>query len=117
MVFKTFSQTENTQYLDSLQKQEMKLKALSDTILDGTNQMARIHAVTKYIPLFVKTLKIPGSYNYPFDSLIFMKKLVPPDNKIRLYSWAVKFDDGTYRYYCALQMNRTDTFKLIPFRD
>lgn len=102
---------------DSLNKYEMKLKKLSDSILDGSTQMIRIRAVTRYIPLFVKTLKFKGSFDYPFDSLIFMKKLVPPDRKFRLYSWAVKFDDGTYRYYAAIHMNRSDSLKIIPLRD
>jgi hypothetical protein len=108
------SQTPN---LDSLHAYELRLKTLGDSMIDGKFQATRIQAVLKFIPLLVKTLKFPGSFDYPFDSLPYIKKLMPQDRAFRLYNWVLKYDDGSYRYYCALHMNRTDSFKLIPLRD
>ena len=104
-------------YADSLVRYEKILKNLGDSIVDGTNVFVRLDAVTDFIPLFVKALKFPGSYNYPFDSLVFMKKLVPSDNAFRLYCWTLKFDDRTFRYYGAIQMNNPEKLKLIPLYD
>ncbi|RYD81568.1 MAG: hypothetical protein EOP53_06035 [Sphingobacteriales bacterium] len=103
--------------LDSLRAYELKLKALGDSMIDGKFQAARINAVVKFIPLLVKTLRYKGSFDYPFDSLPYVKKLTPNDRAFRMYNWTLKYDDGSYRYYCAIHMNRTDSFKLIPLRD
>jgi hypothetical protein len=106
-----------TQFYDSLQKYEHLMKCLGDSILDGTNEFVRMDALTDFIPMFVKTLKIPGSYNYPFDSLHFLYKLVAPDNAFRLYSWTLKFDNRTFRYYGAIHFNNPEKLNLIPLYD
>jgi hypothetical protein len=102
---------------DSLKAAEMRLKDLSDSMIDGKWQYTRIMAVTRFIPAFVHTLKFIGSYDYPFDSLKFMQKLEPPDKSFKIYSWLLKYDDGTFRYYGAIQMHREDSLKLFPMRD
>jgi hypothetical protein len=113
-----FSQKdEYNPYMDSLVKYEKKLKALGDSIVDGKNQFVRLDAVTDFIPMFVKALKFPGSYEYPFSDLVFMKKIQAPDNTFRIYNWTLKFDDRTFRYYGAIHMNNPDKLKLIPLYD
>jgi hypothetical protein len=103
--------------LDSLKKYELELQTLGDSMIDGAKQGERIKALVKYVPLLVKTLKFEGSFDYPFDSLKFMKMLRPEDRTFRIYNWALKYDDGSFRYYGAIQVNRKDSFKLIPLRD
>lgn len=107
---------EDTTALTPLQQYEQQLLALGDSMLDGRTEEVRIAAVKEYIPLLVKSLQEEGSFEYPFDSLRFMKKLVPEDEAFALYNWTLKLDDGTYRYYGALQMN-TDSFVLFPLFD
>jgi hypothetical protein len=101
---------------DSLQHYEKRLKMLGDSMVDGSHEFVRMDAVTDFIPLFVKTLGFAGSYNYPFDSLFFMKILQAPDKSFRLYNWALKFDNHSYRYYGALQL-QGDDLQLIPVYD
>ena len=103
--------------MDSLRSYEMRLRALSDSILDGSRPRVRAEAHRKYIPLLKKALKIKGSFDYPFDSLNFMKKLVPEDKAFRLFNWLLKFEDGTFHYVAAIQMNTRDSLKLIPLYD
>lgn len=102
--------------LDSLIKYEQKLKLIGDSMIDGSDQFVRSAAVREFIPLLVKTLQLPGSFNYPFDSLKYIFKLLPPDKSFRLYNWTIGFDDGTFRYYGAIQMN-SDDFILFPLFD
>jgi len=101
---------------DSIYIIEPKLKALGDSIKDAWNEYARLDALTDFIPLFVKALKVRGSYYYSFNHLDFMYKLVAPDNSFRLFSWTLRFDDGTYRYYGAIQYNSIN-LKLLPLYD
>lgn len=101
---------------DSLQAYEKKLKAIGDSMVDAKFQYTRIKALTQYIPTLVQALKFRGSYDYPFADLTFMQKLEPEDHSFRLYSWLLKYDDGTFRYYGAIQFPG-EKLKLIPLRD
>jgi|GEM_PF-264368 len=101
---------------DSIINLESKLKTLGDSIIEGWNEFARLDALTDFIPLFVKALKVRGSYYYSFNKLDFMYKLVSPDNSFRIFNWTLRFDDGTYRYYGAIQFNSIN-LKLIPLYD
>lgn len=103
--------------LDSLYKYELKLIAIGDSMLDGSNQMVRVKSLLKFIPLLVKTLKIPGSFDYPFDSLRFMYTFTPPDRRFRLYNWNLQFGNGSFRYYGVIQMKNEDSLQLIPLYD
>jgi len=105
-------------YSDSLKKYELILKSFSDTILDSRQQINRIIATINFIPTFVQALKFPGSFDYPFDSLRFMHKLEPADKSFRMYNWVLKYNDGTCRYYSAIQWNTYgDSLKLTALRD
>jgi len=84
-------------YNDSLQKYEKRLKVLADSIVEGQNEWVRLDAVTDFIPLFKKSLKFPGSYSYPYDSLKFMYKVIAPDNTFKIYNWTLRFDDGSFQ--------------------
>jgi hypothetical protein len=103
---------------DSLVAKEKRLYVLGDSIVDSWNEFGRMDALTDFIPRFVQALKIPGSFTYPFDSFSFMYIIKSPDEKFRLYSWALRFDDGTYRYYGALHFKDEEgASQLLPLYD
>jgi len=112
-----FPQREQNPYYDSLVRYENIMKDLGDSIIDGSNEWVRMDALTDFIPLFKHALKFPGSYNYPFDSLRFMFKIIAPDNTFKIYSWVLKFDNRTFRYYGAIHFNDPVKLKLIPLFD
>jgi hypothetical protein len=96
---------------------ELKLKQISDSMLDGSSPKIRVDALKTFVPLLRAAIKVPGSFAYPFDSLKFLKRLTPEDNSFRLFNWMLKFDDGTFKYFAAIQYNHPDSLKLIPFFD
>jgi hypothetical protein len=112
-----YAQKGQNSYFDSISNYEKVMKALGDSIIDGSNEWVRMDALTDFIPIFKHTLKFPGSYNYPFDSLSFMHKITAPDNSFRIYSWVLKFDNRTFRYYGAIHFNDPEKLKLIPLFD
>ncbi len=103
--------------LDSLRKYERTLKQIGDSMVDGTSQARRVHSLKKYIPTLVNALKIPGSFNYPFDSLSYMFTFTPPDKRFRLYNWHIEFINGTFRFYGVIQMNNEDSLEIYPLYD
>lgn len=102
--------------LDSLKARELRLRDIGDSMTSGITQTRRIYCLKKFIPLLVKTLEIPGAYDYPFDSLKFMNILEPEDKSFRLVNWCLKYNDGTYRYYGAIWNKSDGPLKLTPLR-
>jgi hypothetical protein len=52
---------------------------------------------------FEEALKIPGSFNYPFDSLKYIGKILSSDKRLRIYTWNIPYHDGTHQYTGYLQ--------------
>lgn len=76
---------------------------------------------TQYCEHFVKqllrTLKIKGAYNYPFDSLQKLVSIISPEDKsFRIFNWPIAYTDVRLRYYAAIQMNEAE-LKLFPLFD
>jgi hypothetical protein len=66
---------------------------------------------------FEEALKIPGSFNYAFDSLKYIGKILSSDKRLRIYTWNIPYHDGTHQYVGYLQYipektNEPEIFKL-----
>ena len=88
----------------TLAQLERDLQHLGDSLLDASSDQVRIKALRSYIPLLTQALKVKGSFYYPFDSLRFMFKLQPEDDRFRMLNWNLQFSDGTFRYFGVIQM-------------
>ncbi len=94
------------------------LKVLSDSVIDAGNDMTRQSYCFQFIKTLVRALKVDHSFYYPFDSLTSrISILQPTDNSFRIFTWALRFDDSTFRYYGTIQMNDPKGLKLYPLFD
>ncbi|MCZ4223015.1 hypothetical protein [Pedobacter rhodius] len=71
----------------------------------------------KFVKTLVDALKEPNSFNYAFDSLKTISVIKSPDQVFRIISWYLQLENGTYRYYGAIQMNNKGALKLLPLID
>ena len=99
-----------------LKNYEDSLKTLGSTFINNENDLERKNANYQFIRTLVAALKIPGSYNYNFDSVKTVSLLYAPDNQFRLFTWHVMNEDGSYRYFGSIQKN-SGTLKLYPLTD
>lgn len=91
---------------------------ISAQVQDAQNNQSRFEANAHFIKTLVESLKTPGSFNYPFDSLKTISTLSAPDKSFRIFSWYLPVDDGTYRYFGAIQVASKDgKLKLFPLID
>ncbi len=75
----------------------------------------RFRADTNFIRSLVKALKLPNSFEYPFDSLQTISRLYAPDSSFRIFTWQYKKDNLLYLQEGAIQMNQPDgSLKLFP---
>ena len=112
------SQTETeTFWQDSLRVYERQLKNLGDSLLDSRSVFVRQKSAKDIISTLRRTLRIPGSYDYPFDSVRYMSKLRPEDDKFRLFCWVLRISRGNYRYFGVIHVNDPKRFVYHPLFD
>jgi len=93
------------------------LRVLGDTMIDSGDEMVREASCYQFIKVLVRALKINQSFQFPFDSLQRISILQPSDQTFRIFTWALRFEDSTYRYYGTIQMNDPKGLKLFPLFD
>lgn len=91
---------------------------LGFTMYNEPNEALRLSANYTFIKTLVQLLKSPNSFNRSLDSLNMIAIRSSPDQSFRLFSWHLKLDDGSYRYYGAIQLNTSDgSLNLKPLVD
>ena len=99
-------------------QQEDSLKKYSFDIVNAANAESRFRADSQFIRSLVRTLKLPYSFAYPFDSLQTISRLYAPDSSFCIFTWQFKKDDMMYLQEGAIQMNEPDgSLKLFPLFD
>lgn len=111
----SYSQTQTNTLDTALQD---SLIHLGFTMYNEPNEALRLSANYTFIKTLVQLLKSPNSFNRSLDSLNMIAIKLSPDRSFRLFSWHLKLDDGSYRYYGAIQLNTPDgSLNLKPLVD
>jgi hypothetical protein len=103
--------------LKQLRFYEDSLKKLGNKFINDENELERKNANYAFIKTLVIALKTPDSYHYPFDSVKNVSIVYAPDNRFRVLTWHILNDDGSYRFYGAIQMNSNGGLQLYPLED
>ena len=78
---------------------EDTLKVMAHTIMNGENQAVKTEANNAFISTLQEVLQFERSFNYPFDSLKTISIKTSSDSKVRIYTWLLKKDSGSYQYF------------------
>ncbi|MEX6690053.1 hypothetical protein QTN47_21270 [Danxiaibacter flavus] len=106
---------ENFQHL---KVEEDTLKTLSKKMIFDIDATNRFQADSAFTRAFVRALRVPNSFNFPFDSVITISKLYPQDSSFRIFSWQYQKDEDHFRQRGAIQMKTADgSLKLFPLID
>ena len=117
--FNTQAQQNNgiaaTTELSSLQD---SLLGLSKKIIEARENTTRFEQNATFIKTLVQALRLPGSFDFGFDSLDMVSVIKSPDNAVKLYTWFVPTDEGGFRYFGTIQLpSKQGEVKLIPLID
>ncbi len=108
----------NLTNVSRLKSYQDTLQQLSDSTYRASNDQDRLIANSKFIKTLVAALKTPASFSYPFDSLKKISVLKSADNSLRIFSWYLPTEDGTYRFFGSIQMATKDgKLKMYPLID
>jgi len=113
-----FAQSISQHDLEYLQQKEDTLKDYGNKIVNGQSFSIRYNNDSLFTRLFVRALKTPYSFQFPFDSLETISKLYPPDSSFRIFTWQMVVNDNLTRQHGAIQMRTGDgSLKLFPLID
>ncbi len=104
-------------FRDSMANYEYQLASLSDRIINGEDEEERMTSTYYFIQKLKTVLKIPGSFNYPFDSLKTISILKSENNDFRIFTWNLALDNGQFKYFGAIQLNSPDSLVLYGLYD
>ncbi|HEY8397464.1 MAG TPA: hypothetical protein VIK80_05955 [Flavihumibacter sp.] len=105
-------------YLRELQAREDSLRVYADSMINALSPGKRFLSDSAFVRTLVRTLQIPHSFHYPFDSLETVSRLYAPDSSFRIFTWQLKKDEYFYYQKGAIQMNTKDgSLKLYPLFD
>lgn len=101
-----------------LKEKEDSLKIYADRIVNGQSASIRFNSDSIFTRQFVKALKLPWSFEFPFDSVKTISKIYPPDSSFRIFTWQMVVNDNLTRQHGAIQMKTPDgSLKLFPLID
>ena len=101
-----------------LEKKEDTLAKFANQIIQGRNVEDRFEADSQFTKTFVRALQIKNSFEYPFDSLVSIAKVVPGDSSFRIFTWQLVINSEIIRQHGAIQMRTPDgSLKLFPLID
>lgn len=111
----SFAQKLSKDDVKQLKQQEDTLKVLADSTIRAMLPDERMGYCNIFIKELKNTLKIPGSFNYSFDSLATRIHVISsPDNRFKIFNWVVATGPSSKFYFGAIQLANGN---LIPLYD
>jgi hypothetical protein len=113
-----YAQTIRKEDVKSLRQKEDSLATFSFDIIKNEDPVIRMRSDSNFTRTLVRALRIPYSFDFPFDSLLTISKLVAPDSSFRIFTWQLVKDETYCRQKGFIQMKTSDgNLKLYPLRD
>ncbi|GAA4459301.1 hypothetical protein GCM10023093_00060 [Nemorincola caseinilytica] len=106
------------QDMERLKKMEDSLVVTVDSMYEALIPDTRLGYTERFVRQLVRTLRIPNSYHYGFDTLKKVINIIyAEDGAFRMFNWAIEPGNPVpKRYYAAIQLP-TPELKLIGLND
>lgn len=102
----------------SLAALQDSLRGISKQINVAAENGRRFEHNARFIKTLVQALRLPGAFDFPFDSVGMISAIKSPDNAFKLYTWFVPTDEGGFRYFGTIQMpSKAGDLQLYPLID
>ena len=106
--------------LEKLQIMEDSMLVTVDSMYEAFIPDTHVGYSERFIRQLVKTLKIPNSWQFPFDKLKEKINIIyPDDNAFRIFNWSVDRSVMFKRYYGAVQLpnEKLKLYGLVDYTD
>ena len=114
--FQSFAQSPADRKIIRIKEDSLKVHAWK--LIQSVSPLERVISDSLFTKTFVRALKVPHSFNYPFDSLETISRIYPPDSSFRIFTWQLVVNENVVRQHGAIQMKTSDgSLKLFPLID
>ncbi len=96
---------------------EKQMARYSDYLVNADQYEHRKFANKKFRSLFEVALDEIKSFEYPFDSLLWISKLVASDSSFRVFSWQLTKSNTEREYFGYLQLKSGEVFRLLDNKE
>lgn len=101
----------------SLADYEKELNTLSIDLVSEANDETKLKVNETFLTLLKEALAIPGSFDFLFKNIRAIS-ILKSNEKIKIYNWALPYNDETYLYFAILQIKiDKDEYKLVELID
>jgi hypothetical protein len=111
------AQSQDGNFSDELIQAEDSLKYYLDSVRTTKVEKNKYYWNNKFRKKLEKTLEMPNAFNYPFDKLKSIGKLVSPDKYFRIFNWNVENIDLTQNYFGYILVPSNKKEKVIELSD
>jgi hypothetical protein len=102
--------TVHTQNLDTEALEQLVYHA--DVMTHAEESKHRLYSMDVFNETFRSLLKQTHSFDYSFDELKWISKMIPEDNSFRIFTWEVVVSENEYKYFGILQKSDGTLFEL-----
>ena len=95
---------------------EDTMNQFSEIMFTDPDEQTRKLASHNMIVTLKAALSLRNSFQYGFDGMSAVSIVMPEDEHFRIFTWQFVFNNNTFRYYGAIQMN-ADELTLHPLVD
>ncbi len=96
--------SQTTLVVEDIRLLEDSLAAAAWILQNGETTQERKKASNRIANLLERALQVPGSWDYPFDSLPQISIQTPEEKTFRIFSWQLYLDPGHYQHRAFLQL-------------
>lgn len=102
---------------EKLALQQDSLDAIQVSLYRSRTDEDKLRHNARFLSTLSRTLKLEGSFEFPFDSLKEIGRLTSPDKKFRIYNWNIALTDGTHQYYGFIQVKEGNGYQVFELSD
>jgi hypothetical protein len=115
--FSLLGKGQDTAVLNEIRDMENALKSTSLDIVQAPVEAWRRKATADFLDSFRTILEYPESFNYPFDSILTIEKILSPDKKIRIITLNLILNNQDHHCYGFIQRKTKKGIELYELKD
>lgn len=102
----------------NIEELEDSIQSLFNKIIITKNDQDKLNYNSKIENIFTLLLNEKNSFEYPFDKLKHVSKLNSDDGLLRIFTWNLPYNNGTYDYFGFIQTkSKNNSISLIKLTD
>lgn len=99
--------------VEDLRLLEDSLSTEARILQNGETAQDRRKASNRIASLLERALRVPGSWDYPFDSLPQISIVTPEEKTFRIFSWQLYLDPDHYQHRAFLQLEKAPNIPVM----